>query len=175
MTIYEAIEKRRSVREYREKEIDEQSLNRIMESARLAPSAHNSQEYKFVIVTDAEKKKQLAQACSDQRFIIKAPVIIVAVSLNPDYIMEGEVPAYAVDLAIALEHIALSAVEEGLGSCWIGSFSQKEVKQLLGIPEKYKVVALMPLGTPYEEPGVQSRKSLTQLICKETFSEITKD
>jgi len=170
MNIYEIIKTRRSVRAYREKPIDPEVLNRILEAGRFAPSAENAQEYRFVVVADEEKKKQLARAASGQRFVAEASVVIAAVSLNPENIMGSGVPAYAVDLAIALDHISLAAVEEDLGTCWIGAFSQEEVKKILNVPDKYRVAALMPLGMPYDEPGVKSRKSLKELVCYDNFS-----
>ena len=120
---------------------------------------------------NAQKRKALAKAASGQRFIATAPIIIVGVSLNPDYVMSSGVPAYAMDVAIAIDHMTLAAVEEGLGTCWIGSFNQEEVKKILNIPEQYKVVALFPLGIPYDEPGIKSRKKLKELVCYEEFSE----
>ena len=171
MNIYEAIEKRRSVRSYRPDPVTEESLKKILEAGRLAPSAHNSQDYKFVVVKDKSKRKKLALAASEQRFILEAPVIIVAVSLNPEHMMDSGVPAYAMDLAVAVDHMTLAAVEEGLGTCWIGAFSQEEIKRILNIPEKYKVAALLPLGVPYDEPGIKSRKKLKELVCYEQFSE----
>ncbi len=171
MNIYETIKTRRSVRSYRENPISEETLKKILEAARLAPSAHNAQDYKLIIVQDAEKRKAITNAASEQQFITEAPVVIVGVSLKPNHIMSNDVPAYAVDLAIVLDHITLAAVEEGLGTCWICAFSQEEVRQILNIPEKYKVVALLTLGTPYDDPGVKSRKKLKELVCYENFSE----
>lgn len=171
MDIYEVIKTRRSVRSFRDVPVPEENLKRILEAARLAPSAHNTQEYKFIIVKDAGKRKALARAASEQRFIHGAPIIIVAVSLNPEHLMSSGVPAYPMDLAIALDHITLAAVQEDLGTCWVGAFSQEEVKKILNIPEKCRVVALMPLGTPYDIPSVKTRKSLKELVCYEEFSE----
>lgn len=171
MDVYEVIKMRRSVRSYRDKPVDEESLKKILEAGRLAPSAHNAQEYKFVIVQDTGKRKALAKTASEQRFIAEAPVIIAAVSLNPKHLMSSGVPAYAVDLAIVLDHMTLAAVEEELGTCWIGAFNQEEVKRILSIPKNYKVVALLTLGTPYDEPGVKSRKNIKDLVCYEEFSE----
>ncbi len=170
MEIYDAIKIRRSVRQFRDDPVAEDSLKNILEAARMAPSAENSQDYKFIIVHDASTRKDLAGA-AEQRFIAQAPVVIVGVSLKPDYLMDCGVPAYAVDLAIAFDHITLAAVQEDLGTCWIGAFNQERVKKILKIPEKYKVVALMPLGVPYDEPGVKSRKKISDLICNEFFSE----
>ena len=169
MNIYEIIEKRRSVRSFREDPIPKEILDKILEAGRLAPSAHNAQEYKFVIVENKQKRKQLARAAS-QRFIAEAPIIIVAVSLNPDHALSSGIPAFPMDLAIALDHMSLAAVEEDLGTCWIGAFSQEEVKDVLGIPKEYKVPALMPLGVPYDDPGVKSRKKIRELFCRDNFS-----
>jgi len=169
MNTHEVIKKRRSVRAYTSEEVPEEKLQRILEAARMAPSASNKQQYKFVVVREPEKRKQLAEAAAGQSFVGEAPVVLVAVSLNPERIMSCQVPAYAVDLAIAVDHITLAAAEEGLGTCWIGAFSQQEVKEILNIPTSYKVVALLPLGFPADSPGSKVRKSLEELVCYETF------
>jgi len=168
--IYEAIEKRRSVRSYKAKTISEAVLNRILEAARLAPSAHNAQDYKLIIIKDSQKKQQLAKAGLYQKFIFQAPIIIAGVALDPKLDSSSEIPFYAVNLAIAFDHITLAAASEGLGTCWIGAFDQREVKKILEIPEKYKVVALMPLGFPDDKPKSKLRKSLKELIRYEKFS-----
>lgn len=169
MDLYECIRVRYSVRAYHDKDIPDEVLRRILEAARLAPSASNRQDWKFIIVKDPELKQQVAQAARHQMFIAQAPVIIAGVSLNPDRLMSCEVPAYAVDLGIAMEHIALAAVAEGLGTCWIGDFSQNRVKELLKVPEEYKVVELMPLGYPADKPRVKVRKSLEEIISYDKF------
>jgi nitroreductase len=170
MDVYEAIKKRRSVRLYKDKEISEAVLNKILEAARLAPSAHNAQDYKLIIVKDNQKKQRLAKAGLWQKFIYQAPIIIAGVALDPKSDSSSEVPFYAVNLAIAFDHITLAAASEGLGTCWIGAFRQEEVKKILEIPEKYKVVALMPLGFPDDKPNKKSRKRIKELICYEKFS-----
>ena len=81
------------------------------------------------------------------------------------------VPSYAVDLAIAMEHIVLAAVNEGLGTCWIGAFSQENVRKALGIPNKYKVVTVMPIGYPAGETDARPRKSLEDIVCYDKFVE----
>jgi nitroreductase len=169
MDVYEAIKTRRSVRAYQEKDIPEDVLKRILEAARLAPSAGNRQQWKFIVVRDPELRKKLVPAANNQQFVGQAPVIIVAVALEPDRVMSCEVPAYAVDLAIAVDHITLAATAEGLGTCWIGAFSQGEVKKVLDIPAHYKVVTLIPLGYPADSPRIKSRKSLEEIVCYDTF------
>jgi nitroreductase len=171
MEVSEAIRKRQSIRAYEDKPVPEEKLNRVLEAARLAPSASNRQNWKFVVVKDAQRRRELGMAASGQSFVGEAPVIIAAVATEPKGIMTCEVPRYAVDLAIAVEHIALAAVEEGLGTCWIGAFSQKKVREILGVPEEYKVVTVLPLGFPRREGGTKVRKSLQEIVCYETFTE----
>lgn len=169
MDVSEAIKQRRSVRAYKSKQVPEEKLQKVLNAARLAPSAHNAQDWKFVVVKDEEKRKKLAEAASDQEFIAQAPIIIAAVSLNPKEIMGCDVPSYAVDLAIAVDHITLQAIEEGLGTCWIGAFSQDKVKEILNIPKNYKVVVLLPLGFPADTPSPKIRKELNEIVCFDTF------
>lgn len=169
MDVYEAIRTRRSVRAYQDKPVPEEVLNRILEAARLAPSAANRQQWKFIVVQDPELRKKLITAANNQQFVGQAPVVIVAVSLEPDRVMSCEVPAYAVDLAIAVDHMTLAATAEGLGTCWIGAFHQSEVKRVLNIPNQYKVVTLIPLGYPADSPRIKSRKPLEEIVCYDTF------
>jgi len=171
MNVVEAIEKRRSVRVYQNKPLPEEKLRIVLEAARLAPSARNSQSYKFIVVKDQQLRKKLAEKATSESFIGGAPVIIVAVALDPEYVMPGGVPAHPVDIAIALDHMTLVAVEEGLGTCWIGAFYQDQVKQILSIPEKYKVVVLLPLGYLAEGPKRKVRKPLKELVCYDSFVE----
>jgi len=164
-----AIRERYSVRSYQAQEISDTVLNKLLEAARLAPSANNRQSWKFIVVKEKERRKSLARASAGQDFVGEAPVVIAAVALDPEHIMSCGVPEYAVDLAIAVDHITLQAVELGLGSCWIGAFSQQEAKKILNIPDKYKVVALLPIGYPGVPPGPKIRKSMEEIVCYETF------
>jgi len=168
MNVAEAIKNRYSCRSYKADSVPEEKLKRVLEAARLAPSAHNEQECKFVVVRDDNKRREVAEAAG-QGFIAEAPVIIAAVALEPEHIMRSGNPAYAIDLAIAVDNMTLQATEEGLGTCWIGAFSQEEVKKVLEVPEEYKVVALMPLGFPAEKGRPKSRKSLDEIISYDKF------
>ena len=169
MNTLEAIKTRWSVRSYKSAPVPEESLTKILEAARLAPSAHNEQEWKFVVVKDSEKRKKLAEAALDQDFVGEAPVVIVAVALEPEEVLSSGIPNYAVDLAIAVDYMTLVAVEEGVGTCWVGAFSQEKVKKVLGIPERYKVVVLLPLGFPADKPGPKSRKNIEEIVCDENY------
>lgn len=170
MDFYQTIKTRRSVRSYRPDSVAEEILNRILAATRLAPSANNRQNYKFVIVKDPEKRKQLAQAAG-QSFIGQAPIVIAAVSLNPQEVMSCGVPTYAVDVAIAVDHLALAAAAEGLGTCWIGAFDQEKAKKVLAVPDQNKIVVLLPLGYPADQAGTKIRKDLRDLVCEEQFSD----
>ena len=169
MTVREAIENRYSVRAYKPDHIEEEKLELVLDAARLAPSSRNSQAWKFIVVKDPQLKTAMIEAAHNQKFVGEAPVIIVGVTLEPEHIMRCGVPAGAVDLAIAIDHITLQAVELGLGTCWIGSFYQDKVRKLLQIPQKYKVISLTPLGYPADKPGLKSRKSLDEIIAYDRF------
>ena len=171
MELKEAIKKRQSIRGYQDKPVPEEKLTRVLEAARLAPSANNMQPWKFVVVTDNKRRQELGRAANRQTFVGQAPVVIAAVATNPESIMSSGIPRYAVDLAIAVDHMTLAAVDEGLGTCWIGAFSQQRVKEILNIPDRYRVVALLPLGFPAEETAMKLRKSLDEIVCYETFTE----
>ncbi len=150
MKVLEAIKTRRSVRSYDLKEIPPKVMERMREALRLAPSACNFQPWRFVVVTDHKLKKALAVAAKGQNFISEAPVIVVGCGIPKDCYqhMGGDGCSIDIDLAIAFDHLSLAAAEEGLGTCWIGAFSEEEVKNVLNIPAEMKVVALMPLGYP---------------------------
>ena len=171
MEFKETIIKRQSIREYEDKPVPQDKLNRILEAARLAPSGSNRQPWKFIVVKDSQRRRELAQAADGQPFVGQAPVIIAAVATNPDRIMSCGIPSYAVDLAIAITQMTLAAVDEGLGTCWIGAFSQDKVKEILGVPAKYKVVTVLPVGYPKIESMTKMRKSLEEVVCYEKFKE----
>ncbi len=150
MTVLEAIRTRRSVRSYDVRPILPEVMERMLEALLLAPSACNFQPWRFVIVTDHKLKKELAVAANGQAFIGEAPAIVVGCGIPHDCYqhMGGAGCSVDIDLAIALDHLTLAAVEEGLGTCWIGAFKEEEVKKLLNVPADMKVVALTPLGYP---------------------------
>lgn len=164
MNVFEAIKSRRSIRSYLNKPIEEEKLLRVLEAGRLAPSAKNLQEWKFVIVKDKELRKKLAVAANNQHFMAEAPVVIVGCATFVSYVMSCGQYAYPIDLAIAMDHMTLQAVEEGLGTCWIGSFKEDEVKNLLNIPENIRIVQLLTLGYPGTVPPARARKKLAEIV-----------
>jgi nitroreductase len=122
----------------------------MYQALRYAPSACNLQPWRFVVVTDQKLRAGLAKAANDQLWLAQAPVVIVACGLQDQAYkkMGGYGNSIDIDIAIALDHLTLAAVEEGLGTCWIGAFKEEEVKKLLNVPKNIKVVAMIPLGYP---------------------------
>ncbi len=173
MDVGKAIRIRKSVRSFSDRTIPQSTLEEILDSARLAPSASNKQDWVFIVVEEPSKQEELAAATSGQGFIKQAPVILAGVATDPDYRMRNGLSSGAVDLAIALDHITLKAVEEGIGTCWIGAFHQDQAKQVLDIPNEYQIVALMPLGYPSTELAERekARKDLEEITFKNTFGE----
>ena len=168
--VLEAIKKRQSVRSYQDKEIPEEILQQILEAGRLAPSAKNTQSWKFIVVKDENLRKKLIPACKDQKFVGEASVVIAGCATNPDYIMSNGEHAYSIDLAIALDHMSLEAASLGLGTCWIGAFYQDQVKEILNVPEDVRIVSLMPVGYPKELGSKTGRKSLSEIICYNKYT-----
>lgn len=170
MKVIEEIVNRRSVRAYNKKPVAEDSLARILEAGRLAPTARNGQDWRILIIGDPEIKNTLIdQASAKQIFLKQAPIILAACALNPDYIMRCGHPAYLIDLAIVLEHIALQAVREGLGTCWIGSFDEAKAKRVLNVPDTVRIVELMSMGHYDSLPAARERKPVSDLYKWETW------
>jgi len=150
MNVMEAIKNRRSVRAYADRPIPAEVMGRMRQALRYAPSACNIQPWHFILVQDAKLRQDVATAAKGQHWMAQAPVIVAACGF-PDQAykhMGGHGNSVDIDLAIALDHLTLAAVAEGLGTCWIGAFSEEKVKQFLGVPANVKIVAMTPLGYP---------------------------
>lgn len=197
MNVMEAIKGRRSIRDYKPDPIPDEVLNKLLNALRLAPSGRNAQPWKFIAVRDTEMRRELAKACSfkprrpeGQPFVAQAPVIIVACGSEDEaacgyyqngefYITYGhEAPregitdrwsCLPVDLAIAMDHFSLAAIEEGLGTCWVAGLDERKVKKLLGVPDNMRAPILMPVGYPVSWPSPRPRKALEEIICYERY------
>jgi nitroreductase len=168
MTVVEAIAARYSCRAYQDKPIEADKLDVIFEAARLAPSARNFQDWRFVVVTDSDMRCRLVEAANNQKFLAEAAAVIVACSTS-DHVMRCGQPVAPIDVAIALEHIALQATELGLATCWIGSFYPEKVKTILGIPGGIAVIELMALGYPADKPKMHKREPIDNIRCFEKW------
>jgi len=171
MDVFEAVQKRRSIRAYESTPIPNEKLDKILEAARLAPTAGNIQPWHFITVTDADKRKKLAKA-RYAKFLVESPVVIVGCGnqkASPNW--------YAIDVAIAMQNMVLTATSEGLGTCWIGDFKEDRVKEMLKIPENFRVVALLAVGYPRKTLDiavkifhfVRKRKRLEKIVSFEEY------
>jgi nitroreductase len=157
----EVIETRRSIRKYKDTPVPKEKILKILEAARIAPSAGHRQPWHFIVVEDKDTIKKLAK----QDWAATAPVMIVGLAdqvASPNWCIN--------DLGIAFEHIVLAATELGYGTCWMGQSNREDfVSELLDVPNNYKVVALITLGEPDETPGPKERKSLESIVSWEKY------
>jgi nitroreductase len=171
MEVFEAIRKRHSTRSYLSEEVPSGKLEKILEAARLAPSAGNIQPWHFIVVTDQQKRKDLSRG-RYAKFLVESPVVLVGCGdkkASPNW--------YAVDTTIAMQNMVLTATSEGVDTCWIGSFSENQVRELLSIPVRFSVIALLALGYRRETMELASKflhffrkkKKLEKIVSLEEF------
>jgi nitroreductase len=168
MDVAQAIRSRYSCRSYCDKPLEQEKLRTVLEAARHAPSAKNLQDWRFVVVTDAQMKKKIAAAANNQTFLENAGAIVVASTVS-DHVMRCGQAVGPIDVAIALEHMCLQATELGLATCWIGSFYADKVKSIVGIPENVTVIELLALGYPADTPREHRREALERVVSFEKW------
>mgnify|MGYP001609628229 CR=1 FL=1 len=168
MKVIEAIQKRYSCRAYLDKPVEQEKLDLIFEAARLAPSAKNLQDWRFVVVTDKKIKQQVAGCTNHQDAFVQAGAIIAACSICKETMKCGQQIA-PIDVSIALEHIALMATELGLATCWIGSFDAGKVKEVLEIPKEVAIIELMALGYPADGSRQTMREPMKNIVCRDKW------
>jgi nitroreductase len=162
-TISTVIE-RRSIRRYKPEVIPDKDLAQILEAARQAPSGGNRQPRHFIIVRDSVVKHSVCEAANNQMWMEAADAIVIALGLP-----EVSQRWFMVDPAISLQNIALAATSLGYGTCWIGAFDEAKIKDIVGVPEGLKVVAMMPIGVPDQSPDPKPRKEIGELFSLDRF------
>jgi len=175
LDVLKAIRNRRSIRAFTDETVAEKEIEKLIEVARWAPSAGNIQPWEFIIVRDSKIKQGLCKAALDQEFIKEASVVIV-VCANPMRSAQGYglrgINLYCLqDTAAATQNILLAAYAMGLATCWVGAFDEEKAKEVLGVPEGVRPVAIVPVGHSAEKPRVRSRRRLSEIIHRETFGE----
>ena len=166
---------RRSIRRYLENPVEPEKLRACLEAARIAPSAHNSQPWRFIVVDDPVLKDLVAAHAFSgiykaTRFAAKAPVLLILLARKTFVAHElggrfQRVPYYFVDMGIAGEHIILQAEELGLATCWIGWFSRGRLRRVLKVPRRFKIVAMMPIGYAEKRPTREPpRKTYEEIV-----------
>lgn len=168
MDVAQAIRSRYSCRSYTGKPLEQDKLRAVLEAARLAPSAKNLQDWRFVVVTDGQLKEKVAAAANNQTFLEAAGAIIIACTVS-DHVMRCGQAVGPIDVAIALEHMCLQATELKLATCWIGSFYPDKIKQIAGIPEDVMIVELLALGYPADAPREPRREPIEKVVSFETW------
>ena len=167
MDIFQVFRERRSIRKYKETQVEAEKIEQILDAARLAPSWKNMQCWRFLVVSHPEQKKALLTAFPEEnpgtRAIAAAPVIIVACADPAESGVENGIEYFVADTAIAFEHLCLAAHALGLGTCWMGLYDEVVVKKALGIPDTIRVVGVTPLGYPDQEPKARPRKTLSEI------------
>ena len=185
MEITEAIMNRRSVRRMKSDPIDDETLGRVLDAARWAPSWKNTQCWRFVVIRDNSIRSEVADCMISGRSgenpsanaIKQAPILIVACAelgksgLNAGNFATDKGDWYMYDVALAMQNLVLEAHSLGLGTVHLGLFDAQKVAEILGVPESYCVVVMTPLGYPDETPGTVPRKELSEIVFYEKFGD----
>ncbi|HOF98327.1 MAG: putative NAD(P)H nitroreductase [Bacteroidetes bacterium ADurb.BinA395] len=168
------VKRRQSAHSFTNKPVEKEKIDRILEIVRLSPSACNAQPWKFIVVTDEEKRQKIADATSKRflpvnHFSKQAPVLIVIVEESTNFFTK--VGCYGVnrqfpliDIGIATAHLCLAATNEGLDTHVIGWYNEKKIQQALEIPENKKVMLVVALGYSDEEVRPKKRKKIEELV-----------
>jgi nitroreductase len=171
MDVFEAVQERHSIRSYQDKPVPKEKLEKILEAARLAPSARNLEPWHFIVVSDIEKRQALAKG-GFAKFVAQAPIVIVALGDK-----KASADWYAIDTSLAVENMILAAVGEELGTCCVGSFNEADVKSVLKIPDNFEVIVMLTVGYTQKKLDlsgkllglVRSRKVLKEITSGEEF------
>jgi len=173
MNFLEVVQARRSLRTYLDKPVEQEKLEYVLESARLAPSWKNMQCWRFVVVKDATARAALAESMGEtnpgRKALIGAPIVVVLCAVpSESEVWEGK-DFMMLDAGLAMEHLVLAATYQGLGTCWQGLFSEETVRAALNIPAKVRVVAMSPLGYAAEERRPRPRKAMAEIVYYEKY------
>jgi len=173
METFECIEKRRSIRKFLDIPVEWEKVGNILRAAQLAPSAGNMQGWKFIVVTDKDKKKAVADAALGQFWMEHAPILIV-VYAEPQkskkfYGKRGEEMYAMQDCSAALENMLLAATDQDLGACWISAFEDGMLSRVLEAPENVEPQGIIAIGYPDEDPPAPAKYQLVDLVYLQTW------
>lgn len=163
MEFSKVLQDRRSIRKYRSDAVPEEKLTRILDAARMAPTAANRQPFHLIVVKNP--RKYLSDRVR-QTWVLDAPVVVIAFcDREKAWVRQWDSQDFSlVDTAIAMDHLILAATAEGLGTCWVAASDPAKLEELLSTEFQMKFVALTPIGYPDAEPAEKSRKNLSELI-----------
>ncbi len=167
MGILEVLQQRSTAKSFDGRSIDPEVLSRILEVGRLAPSAKNRQTWRFIAITQLEKKEALARACFGEKRILQAGCIIAACTTNIQYTMPNGQPSHPLDIAFAVSHMSLQATHEGLGSIVLGSYDEQMAKSILNLPYSIQTLLLLAIGHTNDKKIKVDRLSRDRVISYE--------
>jgi len=170
MEFQEVVRKRYSVRAYDPRPVEEEKLGRVLEAARLAPTACNIQPFRVVVIPTKGREAELRRVYGREWFV--QPPFVVAVCALPNEAWKRRHDGWnaaEVDATIAMDHLILAATAEGLGTCWIAAFDPKAAREVLGLPEGVVPVAFTPLGYPADSQPPRKRRSLADLVRRDRW------
>jgi len=173
MEVFEAIKGRRSIRAFEKDDVSREQVEKLIDSARWAPSAGNIQPWEFIVVRKPDIKRELARAALEQSFIEEAPIVIVVCAdetrSSQGYGVRGKTLYCIQDTAAAIQNLLLAAYSIGLGACWVGAFREEEAREILKIPRGIRPAAIIPVGHPAESASPRSSRPIDQIVHYETF------
>ena len=160
MNCIEKVLNRRSIRRFKSEPVSEKALNNILEAGRRAPSATNQQPWHFVVARDRTEK----QACTFggfNGFAVEAPVVVVGLYKKSEAIIEK---LCLMDVTIALQNMVIAAWVQGVGSCWMGAFDERKLRDTLNLPADSRIVGAVAFGIPDEHPSQPAKKPLSETV-----------
>ncbi|MFT8350591.1 nitroreductase family protein [Clostridium saccharoperbutylacetonicum] len=173
------IEMRRSIRKYSDKQVEDNQIKALLESARLAPSVNNTQPWNYIIVKSEKMRQKVVEASHNQKWMLTAPVFIVCVAdiscrikeevYIDDNSPQDELKRIIRDTSISVGYMLLEANNLGLGICWVAEFTQEEIRPVLNIPTDKYIVGVITVGYPNENPKARPRKKLEDMIHYECW------
>jgi nitroreductase len=169
MDFLELARRRYSVRSYKSDPVEKEKLSRILDAARLAPTAANRQPYKLIVIHTADREAELLRIYSRVWFV-EPPIVICACGIPAKNWVRKDGKNYNdVDVAIVMDHLVMAATAAGLGTCWIAAFDPMAAKEVLGLPEGIEPIAFTPLGYAADKPPRKKRKPLSELVRYEKW------
>jgi len=163
------IRERYSVRAYTPDPVEDEKLNRVLEAARMAPTADNRQPFQLLVIHTQGREDELYEVY-DKAWFVQPPLLICICGLPDRAWTRRDGKSYVdVDAAIVMDHLILAAADLGLGTCWVGAFDPDAAREILGLPEGVEPIAFTPLGYPADEPGPKERRLLEELVRYERW------
>ncbi len=164
MEFSDLVEERYSVRAFRPDTVEQETLEKVLEVARLAPTAANRQPFQLIVIRTQGREEEL-RSVYDKAWFVEAPLILCACGLPEEGWTRRDGKSYVdVDVAIVMDHLILAATNEGLGTCWVGAFDPAAARRVLALPDNVEPIAFTPLGYPADEPRAKRRKPIQELV-----------